>query len=312
MSIGFIKYNRTETAKNLHSRPNENHLLGIIAYRISRNGNPVKGVKKGEALIGDYKKIGLTRREYRTAIENLIKWGYVTKRATNKGTYASLANIEVYDTNLPNERPTDRPTSDQPTGQRQATIKNERIKEEKKVKNERSKDIVQFLEIANYFKSVTGRDIRIGQTDAKIMGSDKYKLINARIVQGNTVEDCKLVIDFMFNKWKDNKEMQDYIRISTFFGFKNFEKYLDSAINKQPSNGKPKQFPYELPNFKDGQARFMYFFARYNAYKPQLDEGLINTEYRTRALINEDAEGLCFELELQFPQLLDIEFNYQS
>ena len=73
MSNGFIKYNRTESAKNLHSRPNENHLLNVIASRISRNGNPVKGVKKGEALIGDYEEIGLKRQPYRTALSNLIK-----------------------------------------------------------------------------------------------------------------------------------------------------------------------------------------------------------------------------------------------
>ena len=77
---------RSEEAINLHSNKNANHLLSIIAFRASRKGNPVLGVKPGEAFIGDYKKMGLTHREYRTAITNLVKWGYVTTITTNKGT----------------------------------------------------------------------------------------------------------------------------------------------------------------------------------------------------------------------------------
>ena len=51
-------------------------------------------------------------------------------------------------------------------------------------------------------------------------------------IKETSVKECKLVIDFMYKKWAKNKEMQEYIRISTFFGFKNFEKYLDAAINQ--------------------------------------------------------------------------------
>lgn len=66
---GFIKYMRSEEAINLHSNRNANHLLSIIAFRASRKGNPVLGVKPGEAFIGDYKKMGLTHREYRTTLQ---------------------------------------------------------------------------------------------------------------------------------------------------------------------------------------------------------------------------------------------------
>jgi hypothetical protein len=139
---GFIKYMRSEEAVNLHSNRNANHLLSIIAFRASRNGNPVLGVKPGEAFIGDFKKIGFTHREYRSAITNLVKWGYVTTTTTNKGTIAKLCNSDVYDINsdlFDKQTTNQRQTKDkQETNQRQTkdkqetTINNERIKERKK------------------------------------------------------------------------------------------------------------------------------------------------------------------------------------
>ena len=128
---GFIKYMRSEEAINLHSNKNANHLLCIIAFRASRKGNPVLGVKPGEAFIGDFKKMELSHQEYRSAVANLVKWGYITITTTNKGTIAKLCNSDVYDINsdLFNKLT----TSQQQTSNKQTTtINNERKKEEKK------------------------------------------------------------------------------------------------------------------------------------------------------------------------------------
>ena len=100
MNVGFVKYNRSEPSKALHSKPRENHVLNVIAYRISRTGNPVKGVKKGECIVSDFENFGLKRQPLRTAIANLQKWGYITTRATSKGTYARLCNSDTYDCNI--------------------------------------------------------------------------------------------------------------------------------------------------------------------------------------------------------------------
>ena len=137
---GFIKYMRSEEAVNLHSNKNANHLLSIIAFRASRKGNPVLGVKPGEAFIGDYKKMELSHQEYRSAVANLVKWGYITTTTTNKGTIARLCNSDVYDINsdLFNKQT----TSQQQTSNKQTTtINNERKKEKKK---EYKKDIFCF------------------------------------------------------------------------------------------------------------------------------------------------------------------------
>ena len=79
----------------------------------------------------------------------------------------------------------------------------------------------------------------------------------------------------------------------------------------EPIKKETKKFTYDLPEFKTAQERQDYFLARYSSYKPHLDEYKKNTEYRQRAIYQQDAEGLCFELELKFPNLLDIEFNYK-
>ena len=135
---GFIKYLRSEEAQHLHCNKNANHLLNVIAYRASRNGNPVKKVKPGEALIGDFKSIGLTRQEYRTAVDNLTKWGYITTKTTNAGTIARLCNSKVYDINSKafNQENNQQTTIEQPSSNHQTTtIKNERKKERNKKKN---------------------------------------------------------------------------------------------------------------------------------------------------------------------------------
>lgn len=166
INFGFIKYNRSKEAENLEGRPLENHVLNVIARRISREGNPVKGVKLGEAMVGDYEKMGLKRQPYRTAITNLKKWGYITTRSTNKGTYASLVNTDVYDCNLnstnhqTNHELTNNPTNEQPTTQPTANHYQEvKNKEEEEVKNKEYIFIEEFLKIKN------GEIIRTTQLD---------------------------------------------------------------------------------------------------------------------------------------------------
>lgn len=136
MSKGFIKLNRSQEAVNLFKKPMESHLLFVIAMRVSRQDNPVEGIKKGEARIGDFKNYGMTEQNYRTAKKNLCKWGYITCKGTRKGTIAKLCNSDTYDLNIdtPNGQPNGQ-SNGQPNGQ-VTTNKNERIKNTTKQKEE--------------------------------------------------------------------------------------------------------------------------------------------------------------------------------
>ena len=104
-------------------------LLTQIAQRAKRtNDFNIHNLKLGEALIGDYKNIGLTRQQYRTATKKLENWQFITIKTTNKGTIATLINTDVFDINV--NLPTNNLTIKQPSSNHQATT-NKNDKNEK-------------------------------------------------------------------------------------------------------------------------------------------------------------------------------------
>lgn len=56
------------------------------------------------------------------------------------------------------------------------------------------------------------------------------KLIKARLKEGFTVEDMKLVVDKKATEWVGNPKMAQYLRPETLFGPK-FESYLNARLN---------------------------------------------------------------------------------
>lgn len=126
MSAPFFKALRSNEALELMTYPPAFMLLFQIAYRARRTDEPnIYGLTKGQALIGDYKKIGLTRQQYRTAIDKLKSNQFITIKTTNKGTVATLINTKIFDINDGSKQPAEQPTSNQ-----QATT-NKNVKNEK-------------------------------------------------------------------------------------------------------------------------------------------------------------------------------------
>lgn len=58
------------------------------------------------------------------------------------------------------------------------------------------------------------------------------KHINARLSEGYTLDDFKVVIDKKVDDWKGT-EMEQYLRPETLFCAKHFESYLNAKINKK-------------------------------------------------------------------------------
>jgi len=202
---GFIKYMRSDEAINLHSNKNANHLLNVIAFRASRNGNPVLGVKPGEAFIGDYIKMELTHKEYRTATSNLVKWGYITITTTNKGTIAKLCNSDVYNIN---SELSDRTGANegQTRGKPGATIKKERKKDTQNDffdKNQKRKTTQQIR--ATLYKIFGDDQVHVENI---IKGFENTFMIS--LDEGFVVKERAKFMLLDFSKFKYNKLSTDF------------------------------------------------------------------------------------------------------
>jgi hypothetical protein len=113
--MSFLKLMKNkETMELATNAPNAFLLLLQIAWRAKRtNGFNTHGLTIGQALIGDYKTIGLTEQKYRTAKGLLETWGFATFKGTNKGTIANLINTKIYDINEDGKGRAERRTRDE-------------------------------------------------------------------------------------------------------------------------------------------------------------------------------------------------------
>jgi hypothetical protein len=94
----FVKMIESEATEDLLSKPNAFALLAQIAFRAKKTRSRNGDVRQfGQALIGDCKRVGLSKREYRTAKAYLAKAGFVTLEATRRGTVATLVDSSVFD-----------------------------------------------------------------------------------------------------------------------------------------------------------------------------------------------------------------------
>lgn len=151
----FIKFHKTKEVTELMRKPNCFMLLVLIVQRAKRtNEFNIDNLKCGEALIGDYKSIGQTEQQYKTAKRNLQKWGFATFKGTNKGTIATIVNTRIFDINIDlDNEPTNEPATNQLTNQQRTS--NERVttnKNEKKDKKDKKENNLNENEDEKYEK----------------------------------------------------------------------------------------------------------------------------------------------------------------
>ena len=131
VSTSFLKLMRSGITEQLVQHPNAFAVLTLVALRARRTGERrLDGLQEGEAMLGDYASLGLTRQQYRTILSNLQAWHLITIRTTNKGTIAKLCNSDVYDIN--SEASNQPATSDQPAPNQRPTTNKKDKKERKK------------------------------------------------------------------------------------------------------------------------------------------------------------------------------------
>lgn len=97
---GFIKLHR-EGLELLEASPPAFLLLALIAFRARRTGSTYSThkLKMNQAVIGDHETIGLTRQQFRGAMEKLEKYGLAVFKRDKKGTIATLTSTAIFDIN---------------------------------------------------------------------------------------------------------------------------------------------------------------------------------------------------------------------
>jgi hypothetical protein len=105
-SEGFIRLRRSPLLAEITLDHNAAALLLLIASRARWHNGPNKhNLKIGEAIVGDYKAAGLTRRKYREALRRLEhQWQQITTRPTNRGTIVKLTESAIFDLSSPPRR----------------------------------------------------------------------------------------------------------------------------------------------------------------------------------------------------------------
>ena len=123
---GYVKIMR-QSQELLESDPDAFLIMSQISFRALRKNSKFNkhNLQVNQALIGDFKTLGLTRQRYRDALERIVKkYKMATIQGTNKGTIATLLNLEFCDINSEHEEPTKEPSKNQ-----QGTTKEECKKE---------------------------------------------------------------------------------------------------------------------------------------------------------------------------------------
>ena len=100
---GYFEATRSEDALELlRANPLALALAYYIAARANwRGGFNRRGLKFGEAFLGDFENYGMSERNYRTAKMQLAKWNFATFKATNRGTIAKLTDARLFKINPP-------------------------------------------------------------------------------------------------------------------------------------------------------------------------------------------------------------------
>lgn len=160
---------------------------------------------------------------------------------TTKATHSmiiTISNYEVYQDSKSYERNEEDSTSETtkaPRTRRHADNINKNVnnKDNNTMSSEDSEaEKVNYGALIKYLNEKTGRAFH--NTEAN------KKLIKARLNDGFTKQDFKLVIDYKSAEWKENKEMQKYLRPNTLFAPSHFDDYLNEAKAYITSQSKTK------------------------------------------------------------------------
>lgn len=232
MHRGYIKIWRKTLDSGLLQLPNS---LALFVYMLMEaTHKPIRygtvELKRGQLVTGRHKlstELGMSEQSVRTALEHLIKFDFVTSKATNKYTVYTIVNYNKYQDmdSAPNQQNNQQVTSEQPTSNQQVTT----IQEHKHINTKEIKplsDKSDVLEVLGYLNEKASRNYKPVEANAKF--------ITARINEGATVEEMKRVIDKKVMDWGNDQNMNKYLRPATLFNAEKFAQYSGETSKALP------------------------------------------------------------------------------
>lgn len=212
----FIKLQRSNETNELMKDPPTFMLLCQIAIRarISDSFNN-DNLSIGESLIGDYRNIGLTRSQYRTALDKLKKANFLTIKTTNRGTIAKLTDTRVFSV-IPNYKS---PPESPDRSHQIATNNNDKNEKKENIYNRLdTKKEISFEYLSNGFINIWPVVImfcNIPAVNYVSKGVSNYVLVNASRSNNNsdyslTQQQALALIDIFFRVGFNYKDEGSY------------------------------------------------------------------------------------------------------
>lgn len=173
-----------------------------------------KIIRRGEkqtSLIKLAGRWGINRRTVDRFLDLLISDGMISvKKSKTNGTTLKVLHYNNYQDN--SEK------SAQPNAQ-QNTQRSAHKQEPKEL------NTINYGEFIKWFNAQTGKNFHNTDTNKKI--------VRARLNEGFTKQDLVLVVKYKSMEWKDNPEMNKYLRFNTIFAPSHFNDYLNEASDYQ-------------------------------------------------------------------------------
>lgn len=171
------------------------------------------------------KDVNLTSKQVRTVLRDLQETNELAKQSSRKGSIISIVNWDQYQ------------CEGKQTAQKWAGKGQE--KGSKRASNKNDKNDNNEKEIIDHLNLSCGKSFKHTTPNTR-------DLIRARVNEGYGLDDFKKVIDTKSAQWKDNQEMNQYLRPKTLFGTK-FESYL----NENNPEGESMKVALELLKMHD-------------------------------------------------------------
>ena len=197
-----------------------------LLCRYSNYDTDVAGYTVSQLVVGADKRLNLTTQKVRTILKKFEKEGYI--QFLTSGSKGKESTLKL--------------TIKQQLFNNNVTNKNEELQQVEDIKQQQSNNNLTTLskkkEKDNNIYSLVVDYLNIkANTNYRTNTKNTQSLINARLKEGYTVEDFKIVIDVKVKSWLGT-EWEKYLRPQTLFGSK-FENYLNEN-KKAPVTGTQK------------------------------------------------------------------------